>query len=92
MDDLKKNDPPSDKDPLLPHPSEAADLPQSSGNLEFHCELDEFAAMVKELKASGIVQDRKQGVLGKKLKDAFTGMDILFCIKACNCQQATQYC
>jgi glutaredoxin len=79
LDDVQHNESPDDRDPLLPNPAEAMDVSKAlKGNMEFHCELDEYAAMVVELKKSGIVQDRRSGgMLSKKLKDSFTGKDFV---------------
>ena len=80
LDDVQHNQGPDDSDPLLPNPAEAKDVPKNlkGGGMEFHCELDEYAAFVNELKNSGIIKDRRPGGLfSKKFKDAFTGKDFV---------------
>ena len=80
LEEIQNNEAPDDSDPLLPNPSEAV---QASSSLtgEFHCELDEYAAFVHELKESGIVKDRRpgglKGLCSTKLKDAFTGKEFV---------------
>ena len=78
LDDVTYNEGPDDSDPLLPNPAEAKDVPKHQKGMEFHCEVDEYAAFVNELKNSGIVKDHRAGCLfGKKFKDAFTGKDFV---------------
>ena len=62
LDEVQKNEVLDDKDPLLPNPADAINAPKSL-TTDFHCELDEYAAFVNELKESGIVKDRKPGGL-----------------------------
>ena len=79
LDEVLHNESLDETDPLLPNPAEAKDVPKNlKGGVEFHCEIDEYAAFVNELKTSGIVKDRRPGGLfSKKFKDAFTGKDFV---------------
>lgn len=76
---MTNNEAPNDDDPLLPSPADAIDVPKDlKTGLEFHCELDEYAAFVHELRQSGIVKDhRPGGLLSKKFKDSFSGLDFV---------------
>ena len=75
LNDVIENENPDESDPLLPSPSEALD---TAKNVEFHCELDEYAVFVQELKTSGIVKSHRTGCLfTKKLRDSFNGKDFV---------------
>lgn len=66
------NDPPldgSESAPLLPHPGEALDIPSIDGEA-VHCELDEYATLIQEMKKAGIVKQHRKGFLcfGEQVK------------------------
>lgn len=42
---------------------------------DFHCELDEYSELVKELRESGLVKDRKKGL--KTYKNSFVGKEVV---------------
>ncbi len=68
--DLYENDPPPEGPdaPVLPHPSEAVDIPSIDGE-KFSCEPDEFAEMVAEMKRAGFVKQHRTGLFcGKGIK------------------------
>ena len=80
LDEVRNNEITDDTDPLLPSPSEAIGSPKNLTG-DFHCEMDEYAAFVNELRESGIVKDRKPGglkaICSSKTRDAFTGKDFV---------------
>ena len=48
VDDVTENESLDESDPYLPNPADAIDVPKNlKGGAEFHCELDEYAAMVQ---------------------------------------------
>lgn len=70
--DVIHNDPPADDAPLapmLPHPGEAIDIPTMDGAEAFHCELDDYAVLIEEMKKAGIVGPHKVGTcFGKTIE------------------------
>jgi hypothetical protein len=63
--DLYENDPPQGggkEDPLIPHPGEAIDIPSIDGEA-VHCEPDEYADLVREMKREGVVRSHRRGYL-----------------------------
>ena len=48
VNDVTENESLDESDPYLPNPADAIDVPKNlKGGAEFHCELDEYAAMVQ---------------------------------------------
>lgn len=76
IDQVRTKSHDSDEDPLVPHPSEALDMPSDSKH-EFHCEVDDYAILVKELRSSGLISSHKQSLFGKKVPDSFKGRDFV---------------
>lgn len=48
---------------------------QDNDAFDFHCELDEYSELVKELRESGLVKDRKKGL--KTYKSSFVGREVV---------------
>ncbi|XP_070554538.1 uncharacterized protein [Ptychodera flava] len=72
IQDLVDNEPPSDA-PQPPDPSLMKN--PDIGNLDFTCELDEYALLVRDLKASGLIKDHRSGL--KVHKKSFTGKEFV---------------
>ena len=48
----------------------------SGGDLDFNCELDECALLIRDLKASGIIRDHRKGLLSTH-KNSFKGSEFI---------------
>ena len=62
--------------PFVPRFDEEVDAhDQEELEVEFTCELDEYAELVEELQESGLVRDHKKGI--KTYKNSFVGKDVV---------------
>ncbi|XP_006819587.1 uncharacterized protein LOC102804375 [Saccoglossus kowalevskii] len=72
IDDVTNNEVPPDA-PQLPDPSLMKN--PEIGNLDFTCELDEYALLVRDLKASGLIKDHRSGL--RVHKQSFIGKEFV---------------
>ncbi|XP_054767788.2 uncharacterized protein LOC129275039 isoform X1 [Lytechinus pictus] len=58
IDEVRNNEAPPDA-PKIP---DASEMKQEKSDMEFTCELDEYAVLIRELKTSGIIKDHRKGL------------------------------
>jgi len=70
---VEENESPPDAPQLKDFKTEEDDNGEDA--FDFHCELDEYGELVKELRESGLVKDRKKGL--KTYKNSFVGKEVV---------------